>query len=136
MTDAEYRRELEAFDEHAVEFGNPPEEQERLGFVATENGKFVGASSGLVQKDQGRYGKYFYLSDLLVEKAYRKRGYGKKLLALLEEKIKQMDIEYIWTWTAEYEAETFYTQQGYAVFTRFENFFFSGHAKVGLIKKV
>src|SRR6266581_8195268 len=108
MTDEEYKREQAAFDEHGLELGNPPEKQERYGFVATDNGKLVGASSGLAQKNNSNYGEYFYLSDLLVEKEYRKHGYGKKLLSLLEEKIKTLGIKYIWTWTAEYEAETFY----------------------------
>ena len=135
MTEAEYKEEQSAFDEHGEESGNPPEEQERLGFVATEDREFVGASSGLVQKDHGKYGKYFYLSDLLVKKEYRKRGYGKKLLELLEEKVEKLGIEYIWTWTAEYEAKTFYLKQNYDVFATFENFYPSGHARVGLIKK-
>ena len=34
-----------------------------------------------------KFGSYFYLSDLLVEKEYRKLGYGKRLLELLENKI-------------------------------------------------
>lgn len=136
MTDAEYKRELVAFDEHGLEFGNPPEKEERIGFVATDNGKYVGSSSGLAQKIDGKYNKYFYLSDLLVEKEYRKNGYGKKLLEMLETKIQGLGIEYIWTWTAEYEAESFYLKQGYESFVRFEHFFPSGHARVGLIKKL
>lgn len=136
MTKSEFKREQSAFDEHGMEFGNPPDKQERLGFVATDNGKFIGCSSGLAQKGNDQYSKYFYLSDLLVEKEYRKLGYGKKLLNLLEEKIKSMGIKYIWTWTAEYEAETFYLKQGYEVFVKFDNFFPSGHARVGLIKKL
>lgn len=60
MTKVEFKREQVAFNEHGLEFGNPPEKQERMGFVATENGKFVGASSGLVQKNNNKYGKYFY----------------------------------------------------------------------------
>lgn len=136
MTESEHTRENAAFDEHGMEFGNPPEKQERFGFVATENGKFVGCSSGLAQKQNDGYGRYFYLSDLLVEKEYRKLGYGKKLLDLLEEKIKPLGIEYIWTWSAGYEAETFYVKQGYEVFVKFDNFYPSGHAKVGLIKKL
>ncbi len=95
MTDVEFKREQTAFDEHSLEFGNPPDKQERLGYVATDNGKFVGCSSGLVQKNNDGYGKYFYLSDLLVEKKYRKLGYGKQLLELLETKIKPLGIEYI-----------------------------------------
>lgn len=76
------------------------------------------------------------MSDLLVEKENRKQGLGKKLLELLEEKIKRIEIQYIWTWTAEYEAETFYRKLGFEEFTRFENFYSSGHARVGLIKKL
>ena len=136
MTKSEFKREKSAFDEHGLEFGNPPEKQERLGFVAIDDGKFVGCSSGLAQKNNNLYGKYFYLSDLLVEKEFRKNGYGKKLLELLEDKIKSLGIENIWTWTAEYEAETFYIKQGYHYFVKFENFYSSGHAKVGLIKKL
>ena len=136
MTKGEFKREQIAFDEHGSEFNNPPEKQERLGFVVTDKEKFIGCSSGLAQRDNNRYGKYFYLSDLLVEKEYRKKGYGKKLLELLENKIKLLGMEYIWTWTAEYEAVSFYLKQGYVVFTRFDNFYFSGHAKVGLLKKL
>jgi GNAT superfamily N-acetyltransferase len=104
--------------------------------VATDNGKFVGSSSGLAQKHGAQYGKYFYLSDLLVEKEYRKLGYGQQLLQLLENKVKGLGIEYVWTWTASYEAETFYLKQGYELFVKFENFFPSGHAKVGLVKRI
>ena len=54
MTNSEYKREQIAFDEHGKEFGNSPEEQERFGFVAIENSKFVGASSGLAQKNKDK----------------------------------------------------------------------------------
>ena len=136
MTKDEYKREQSAFDEQGLGFGNPPENQERFGFVATDNGKFVGCSSGLAQKNNNQYGKYFYLSDLLVEKEYRKHGYGKKLLELLENKIKLFSIEYVWTWTAGYEAPNFYLKHGYEVFTTFENYYPSGHPRVGFIKKL
>lgn len=136
MTDSEYKREQSAFDEHGLEFGNPAEKQERFGFVATEDGKFVGSSSGLAQKNNKKYGKYFYLSDLLVEKEYRKQGYGKKLLELLENRLKLLGVEYVWTWTAGYEAPTFYLKQGYEIFTKFENYYPSGHGRDGLIKKL
>ncbi len=136
MTDAEYKREQKAFDKHGLEFDNPPDPQERFGFVATDDGKFVGASSGLAQKYDNHYGKYFHLTDLLVEKEYRKHGHGKKLLKLLEKKIKLLGIECVWTWTAEYEASTFYVKQGYEIFTTFENYYPSGHARVGLMKKL
>lgn len=136
MTEGEYKQEQSAFDKQGLEFGNPPEKQERFGFVATENGKLVGCSSGLAQKNNNQYGKYFYLSDLLVEKDYRKHGHGKKLLELLESKLKSFGIEYIWTWTAGYEAPAFYLKQGYEIFTTFKNYYPSGHERVGFIKKL
>ena len=136
MTDKEFKREQAAFNEHGLEFGNHPEKQERYGFVATDDDKFVGSSSGLAYKRGSDYDKYFFLSDLLIEKEYRKFGYGKKLLSLLEEKVKELDIKYVWTWTAGYEAPDFYLKQGYEVFAKFENWYPSGHARVGFIKKL
>lgn len=136
MTNAEFKREQTAFDEHGLEFGNPPDKQERFGYVATDDGKFVGCSSGLAQKLKSKHGKYFYISDLLVEKEYRKFGYGKKLLKLLEDKVRSLGVEYVWTWTAAHEASTFYLKQGYKSFTEFDNYYSSGHARVGLIKKL
>ncbi len=136
MTDDEYKREQVAFDEHGFDFGNPPEKQERFGFVATDGMKFVGCSSGLAQKNNDQYSKYFYLSDLLVEKEYRKHGIGKQLLELLENEISKLGVEYVWTWTAGFEAPAFYLKQGYTVFTTFENYYPSGHARVGFIKKL
>ena len=43
--------------------------------------------------------------------------------------MKPMDNQYIRTWTAAYEEETFYIKQGFEVFTRFQNFYSSGHAE-------
>jgi len=136
MTKDEYKREQLVFDNQNIEFGNSKEIEKRFGYVATDNGVFVGASSGLIQKYGDQFGTYFYLSDLVVEKEYRKQGYGKKLLELLEAKVKSLGAKYIWTWTATYEAESFYTKLGYETFTRFEKYYPSGHARVGLMKKL
>jgi len=57
-----------AFDNHGFEFNNPKEMQDRLSFVASDEEKFIGCSSGLAQKSSNSYGRYFFLSDLLVEK--------------------------------------------------------------------
>ena len=135
MSESEFAREQKAFDEHSIESGNPIDEQERFGFVATENGIFVGCSSGLAQIWSSGYSQYFYLSDLLVETLYRRKGIGKILLEKLEDRVKSLGIKYIWTWTAEYEGEKFYLKQGYKIFTRQKNFYQSGHSRVGLIKE-
>ena len=50
--------------------------------------------------------------------------------------MKQMDIQYIWTWTAAYEEETFYIKQGFEVFTRFDEFLLFRSCRVGVIKKL
>lgn len=139
MTDEEYKREKIVFEEHEKESGSHTDKEERFGYVATDeenNGILIGASSGLAYKQGDKYSAYFYLSDLFVEKEHRRQGYGKKLLELLEEKIKSLGIEFIWTWTASFEGESFYIKQGYSAFTRFENFYPSGHARIGLIKKL
>lgn len=136
MTDDEFKREQDAFNEHGLEYGNPTGTAERYGYVATQDNKFVGCSSGLAQKTKDGYENYFYLTDLLVEKEHRKKGVGKKLLLLLEEEIKKIDITYIWTWTAEFEGAEFYKKQGYEIFTTFANWYSSGHSRVGLIKKL
>lgn len=98
MNEAEFAREQKAFDEHSLESGNPIEEQERFGFCGYRKWVFVGCSSGLAQKWSSGYSQYFYLSDLLVEKDYRRRGIGKILLAKLEDKVKSLGVKYIWTW--------------------------------------
>ena len=136
MTDIEFKREQSAFDEQSLEFGNPKESQERFSFVATENEKFVGCSSGLAQKNGDHYDKYFYLSDLLVEKPYRRQGHGEKLLQQLEDKIASLGVTYIWTWTAGFEAPDFYQSQGYKAFATFDNYYSSGHSRIGFIKKL
>ena len=59
-----------------------------------------------------------------------------KLLELIEIKVKSLGVEYIWTWTAAYEGLAFYLKQGYKSFTEFDNFYPSGHARVGVIKKL
>ena len=135
VTDEEYKRAMNAFNEYGAEFGNSEEIQERYGFVAMDNERLIGYSSGLCTKINNKYSEYFYLSDLLVEKEYRKLGYGKKLLELLEQEMKKLGIKYIWTWTT-YEAPEFYLKQGYKTFTVFENFLPSGHSKYGFIKEL
>jgi GNAT superfamily N-acetyltransferase len=139
MTDAEFTRMQAGFDEHTLEQHNPLEISERFGFVVTDsNGNFIGCSSGLAyqQMPSGVYSNYFYLSDLFVEKPYRGQGIGVRLLRALEERITPLGITHIWTWTAGYEAPSFYKKQGYEVFTEMENWYASGHSRVGLKKSL
>src|SRR4051794_40465372 len=97
MTGAEYARELEGFREHALEYGISDIPETRYGFVAMNGEAFIGSVSGL------QYGKWFYITDLWLEKPYRKKGYGAELLRKMEDKAKQEGVKHIWTWTAGYE---------------------------------
>jgi GNAT superfamily N-acetyltransferase len=136
MTDAEFARMNAGFDEHTIEHGNPLQTSERFGFVALDGETFIGCVSGLADKEGDVYNKWFYLSDLFVEKAYRGQGLGAVLLRKLEERVAALGIRHIWTWTAGYEAPGFYLKQGYIIFTEQEDWYATGHSRVGLRKIV
>jgi GNAT superfamily N-acetyltransferase len=134
MTDEELARMKAGFDEHAVEHGNPADKSERFGFVATDGEKFVGCSSGLAYKKNVGYANWFYITDLFVEKTCRGGGLGSELLRKLEERVALLGIGNIWTWTAGYEAPGFYKKHGYEVFCEMDDWYSSGHSRVGLRK--
>jgi GNAT superfamily N-acetyltransferase len=77
---------------------------------------------------------WFYLSDLFVESPYRKQGVGAQLLRKLEDRISRLGIKHIYTWTAGYEAPEFYKKHGYEIFVEFEEWYYTGHSRVGLRK--
>jgi|EndMetStandDraft_5_1072996.scaffolds.fasta_scaffold678542_1 ribosomal protein S18 acetylase RimI-like enzyme len=128
VTQAELAHVHEGFREYRIEQGNPPSEQRRHTFVAMDGERFVGCASGVTDN------KWFYLSDLWVDKAYRCQGLGRALLEKLERRISQDGIHNIYTWTAEFEAPLFYQKQGYAVFVKLENYFATGHSRIGFRK--
>jgi GrpB-like predicted nucleotidyltransferase (UPF0157 family)/GNAT superfamily N-acetyltransferase len=122
ITDREItKEELNAiYDDFKVidrENGIPDAPQVRYQYMAEQNGNVVGFASGLTNH------KWFYLSDMWVESSYRRQGLGKKLLSMLEERVQSIGIEHIYTWTSGKNNERFYEQQGYRIFTIFENFF-------------
>jgi GNAT superfamily N-acetyltransferase len=136
MTDLEFSRMNAGFDDHTIEHGNPILAPERHGFVALDGGKFVGCSSGLADKDGDRYSAWFYLTDLFVERDYRRKGLGARLLGRLEGRVMALGIRWIWTWTAGYEGPGFYKKQGYDVVCEMENYYSSGHSRIALRKKL
>jgi GNAT superfamily N-acetyltransferase len=132
MTQAEFDRMNAGFDEHGTEFGNPPVPQLRYGFVATDAGTFVGCATGITDGN----GTWFYLTDLFVEKPFRGRGLGSALLRALECRVAALGVRRIWTWTAGYGAPGFYAKQGYQILCQMDNWYASGHARVGLWKSL
>lgn len=134
LTEAEFARVNAGFDEHTIEHGNPVEVQERFGFVIIYGETFVGAATGLAYKGDGTYNNWFYLSDLFIQKPYRGRGLGALVLGQLEARVAALGIRNVWTWTAGYEAPGFYKKQGYEVFCELEDWYVTGHGRVGLRK--
>jgi len=134
ITAAELERIKVGFDEHAIEHGNPKETADRFAFVAVDGERFVGSSSGLVYKKTAGYSNWFYITDLFVEKPFRGQGIGSELLQLLEKRVMSLGVRNIWTWTAGYEAPEFYKKQGYQVFCEMDNWYSSGHSRIGLWK--
>lgn len=131
MTDEEFAQINTGFDQHGLEFGNPPTITKRYGFVVMDGEKFIGCVSGLVNDSY----HWFYLTDLFIEKENRGKGLGAKALQIMEARAQEIGAKAIWTWTAGYEAPGFYKKQGYTVFTEMENWYVSGHARVGLWKR-
>ena len=134
MTDAEFARMKAGFEEHTIEHGNPVETAERHGFVVMDGEAFIGCASGLAYKGDGVYNDWFLLTDLFIEKDYRGRGLGSAILGKLEDKVAALGIRNIWTWTAGYEAPGFYKKHGYKVLCELENWYSTGHSRVGLHK--
>jgi len=104
------------FKKLEVQDGIPPNNQRRYQFVAEENDSIVGFASGLTNH------KWFFLTDMWVHEAHRRKGLGAALLKRLEEKVQSVGMEHIWTWTTGFNNPKFYESQGYTVFAVFEDF--------------
>lgn len=134
LTEAEFARINAGFDEHTIEHGNPVQTSERFGFVALDGETFIGSATGLAYKNGGAYNGWFYLTDLFIEKPYRRQGIGAAILEKLEARVAALGVRHIWTETAGYEAPGFYKRQGYAVVFEQENYYATGHSRVLLHK--
>jgi len=104
------------FKKIELQDGVPPNNQVRHQFIAEENNIVIGFVSGLTNH------KWFYLSDMWVHEDYRRQGLGARLLNMLEEKVKSIGMEHIWTWTTGFINPKFYESQGYKIFTIFDDF--------------
>ncbi|MDX1932433.1 MAG: GNAT family N-acetyltransferase [Capsulimonadales bacterium] len=134
MTDAEFARMNAGFDENSSEHGVVIQASDRFGYVATDGETFVGCASGLAYRNGPHYNGWFYLTDLFVEKPYRRNGLGALLLRRLEERVRILGVRHMQTDTAEYEGLAFYRKQGYRVLYEQESWFSSGQSRFGLRK--
>ena len=134
MTDAEFARMKAGFDEHTLEHGNPLQTYDRYGFVLMDDAVFLGCSSGIVYKNGAVCNGWFCLTDLFVEKPYRKQGFGAELLQTLEERVALLGVVHFLVVTAGYEAPGFYQKQGYRIVFEQEDYYATGHSRVMLHK--
>ena len=137
MTPPELERMYTGFNEHAIDNGVVPQNNhQRFGYVAMDGESFIGCVSGLAYKNGEQFNGWWFLTDLFVEKEYRRQGIGGKLLGKIEKTLVKNGIDKIWTWTAGYEAPKFYIAQGYVIFAELENWYSSGDSQVGFRKKL
>jgi ribosomal protein S18 acetylase RimI-like enzyme len=136
LSSIELERVHAGFDQNAIDQHVEVQSSDRFGTVALDGDHFVGAASGLAYKNNTTYNGWFYLTDLFVEKPYRRRGIGAELLTALEHALRAHGVRNVWTWTAEYEAPTFYKKLGYAVFAVLENYYSNGETRIGMRKVI
>lgn len=136
MTSEEIEQMNVGFDELSLEEGVAIESSDRFSFVALIGNTFIGCSSGLAYKNGGNYSGWFFLTDLFVEKEYRSKGLGSRLLKSIEEKVSTIGGKYIWLWTSGEEALRFYEKQDYKKFTEMEHWYSDGSSRVGLRKNL
>ncbi len=137
MTSKEFARMNTGFDEHSLENNVAIQNSERFGFVGLDGKRFVGCSSGLAYKNGENYSGWFFLTDLFVEKEYRSKGLGAKLLKLIEEEVvASIGVKHIFLWTSGDGALKFYKRQAYSKFTEMENWYSDGSSRVGLRKNL
>ena len=118
------------FIEHQKEYNIPVITQQRYGFVAINNDTFIGCISGLIDNN------WFHITDLWLEKSYRRQGIGSILIKKLEEKITSLGIRYIYVWSVSYDGFEFYKKQGYNIICELENYFITGHSRICLRKNL
>ena len=109
---------LSDFRKIEIEYDVEEQNSRRLNITIDEDGEVVGFASGLTNH------KWFNLTDLWIHEKYRTKGYGAKILKMLEDNAKDIGMEHMYTWTTGYNSnEIFYEKQGFKQCFMFENFF-------------
>jgi len=118
------------FELHTKESLAPSFQKDRINWLAYEDNEFfVGGLTADVLWD------WIYIDKLWVDKNYRGRGIGKKLMDKAEEYVISQSMTGLWLWTQSWQAPKFYEQLGYKEFTRFSDFP-KGHYRIGFRKQV
>jgi GNAT superfamily N-acetyltransferase len=98
-------------------------------FAKDRENKVVGGIIGDV------FGKYVYVAQLWVAEPLRNKGYGTRLMSMLEEEAARLGCEYAHTDTYTFEARPFYERNGYEMFGKLDDYV-KGHSKCFLRKNL
>jgi len=105
MTDVEFARMNDGFNEHAIEHGNPAGTGIRYEVIALDGETFIGCMSGLA------YHHWFFITDVVIEKVYHTKDVETTLLHAMEESAAAHGLRYIWRWTTCADELGLYQQQ-------------------------
>jgi len=126
----ELERVQQGFVEHALEQGNPPSTDDRLGFVMESEGAMKGFVSGLAARRGGRYDPWFTLTDLMVERSSRGHGGGAALLERMFQRLWACGIKQVSTWTPVYRGVGFLHRHGFETVAALQGWAPGSHARV------
>lgn len=131
-TEAELARTADGFVEHGEAFGNPPENSERVGFVAMRGLEMTGFVSALIRRTRGRAGRWSTLTDLFVTPEQRRRGVGTALLEAMHDELRALGIDAVETWAPGFAPLAFMHEHGYETRTELEGWYRGGVSRVAL----
>ena len=118
--------QLSAFDEHHITYKMDGSIQ--IGIE--EDGKIVAGLDACVTAF-----KILYVSTVFVEEAYRRKGYGKRLMEEMEKRARGMGVNLIRLDTFNWQGKEFYEALGYEVVGSYENPV-DGYAEFFFIKRI
>lgn len=117
---------LSAFDEQYITY--KMEGSIQLGIE--EDGKIVAGLDACVTAF-----RILYVSTVFVEEAYRRKGYGKRLMEEMENRARKMGVNLIRLDTFSWQGKEFYEALGYEVVGSYENPT-DGYAEFFFIKRI
>lgn len=136
MTNQEIDQVNLGFDNLYQEEGIEIDSSDKISFVASKDNTLIGCASGLIYKNGKQYSGWFFLTDLFVEKQYRSKGLGAKLLSVMEGHLLTLNVKHIWLWTSGHKSLKFYKRHGYLKFAEMESWYSDGSSRVGLRKSL
>ncbi|MFX0095469.1 MAG: GNAT family N-acetyltransferase [Candidatus Hodarchaeota archaeon] len=98
-------------------------------FIKSKKDEVVGGISASV------FGNYVYIELLWIEESLRNKGYGTKLLNMIETEAKELGCKYAHADTYSFEARPFYEKNGYTLFGTLDDYI-EGHSKYFLRKNL